>query len=208
MAKRIPLSPAPLAALTIETWPIDKPVPYEKNARIISDEAIAKVAASLKAFGFRQPIVVDKDGVIIAGHTRLRAARYLGIKEVPVSVAADLTPEQVRAYRIADNRTNQETTWDDKILHEELAVIMEDCKESSDQLALVTGFDVAEVETILEITDDEPEVDEKPKTAKGRTKMMHACPKCGHTWHAGDPPPTPETKRVKRKNPFGKAQDD
>ena len=78
------------------------------------------MAASLKEFGFRQPIVVDGDGVIIAGHTRLLGAKRLGLKEVPVHVASGLTPEQVKAYRIADNRSAQETTWDLELLPLEL----------------------------------------------------------------------------------------
>ena len=94
--------------------------PYEQNPRQ-NDQAVDAVAASLKEFGFRQPIVVDADGVIIAGHTRWKAARKLGLAKVPVHVATDLTPEQVRAYRIADNKTGELADWDLTILPIELA---------------------------------------------------------------------------------------
>ena len=89
--------------------------PYEKNPRI-NDNAVEAVANSIKEFGWRQPIVVDKDNVIIAGHTRWKAAKRLKMKEVPVIVASDLDEEQVRAYRIADNSTGELATWDFDIL--------------------------------------------------------------------------------------------
>lgn len=103
------------------TWvAIDAITPYENNPRKIPKEAIEKVAASIREFGFRQPIVVDKDMVVVVGHTRLLAARSLGYDEVPVLVASDLPPEKVKAYRLADNRTNEFTSWDDDRLMEEL----------------------------------------------------------------------------------------
>src|SRR5438128_9810613 len=78
--------------------------PYENNPRL-NDQAVDAVAASIREFGFRQPIVVDADGVIIVGHVRYKAALKLGLKKVPVHVAKDLTPEQIKAYRIGDNKT-------------------------------------------------------------------------------------------------------
>jgi len=78
--------------LQVEWWPLDKLIPYARNARICPESAIAKVAGSLAEFGFRQPIVVDEQGVIIAGHTRLLAAQRLGLAQVPVHVATDLSP--------------------------------------------------------------------------------------------------------------------
>ena len=107
------------------TWvAIDAITPYENNPRKIPKEAIEKVAASIREFGFRQPIVVDKDMVVIVGHTRLLAARSLGYDEVPVLVASDLPPEKVKAYRLADNRTNEFTSWDDDRLMEELTAFL------------------------------------------------------------------------------------
>ena len=89
--------------MKIEYWEIEKVRPYDKNPRR-NDKAVDTVAKSIAEFGFRQPIVVDKDGVIVVGHTRYKAALLLKLKTVPVHVAADLTPQQVRAYRLADNR--------------------------------------------------------------------------------------------------------
>lgn len=92
--------------------------PYENNARF-NDEAVEFVANSIREFGFQQPIVVDKDRVIIAGHTRYKAAKELGIKEVPVVVANDLSEEKVKAYRLADNKTGEMAQWDfDKLFQE------------------------------------------------------------------------------------------
>lgn len=98
--------------------------PYENNPRN-NDSAVDAVAASIREFGWQQPIVVDKDGVIIAGHTRYKAAKKLKLKEVPVVVADNLTDEQVRAYRLADNKSGELAEWDFAALEEELAVISE-----------------------------------------------------------------------------------
>jgi DNA modification methylase len=93
--------------------------PYANNPRV-NDSAVDAVAASLKEFGFRQPVVVDTDGVIIVGHTRWKAAQKLGLEKVPVHVATDLTPAQIKAYRIADNQTNTLAKWDFDLLPIEL----------------------------------------------------------------------------------------
>ena len=82
---------------------------YSNNPRKISEEAIQRVAASIREFGFKQPIVIDSNSVIIAGHTRLKAAELLGLETVPVIRADDLTPEQVKAYRLADNKVAEAT---------------------------------------------------------------------------------------------------
>ena len=93
--------------------------PYEQNPRI-NDEAVDAVAASIREFGFRQPIVVDTDDVIVCGHTRWKAAKNLGLEEVPVHVAKDLTPAQIRAYRLADNKSAEIATWNYDLLPIEL----------------------------------------------------------------------------------------
>jgi site-specific DNA-methyltransferase (adenine-specific) len=96
--------------------------PYDNNPRQ-NDAGVDAVAASLREFGFRQPIVVDEDGVIVVGHTRFKAALKLGLTEVPVHVAVGLTPAQLKAYRIADNQTSQLSGWDqDKLALELLAL--------------------------------------------------------------------------------------
>src|SRR5688572_20797986 len=98
--------------MDVTLWPIDKVIPYARNARVIPPQAVDKVAASIREFGWRQPIVVDTAGVIVAGHTRLLGARKLGLTEVPVHVATELSAAQIKAYRLMDNRSHQETTWD------------------------------------------------------------------------------------------------
>ena len=108
------------AKFAVELRKIDDIRPYEKNPRI-NDKAVDAVAASLKEFGFRQPIVVDTDGVIVCGHTRWKAAQKLGLAKAPVHVAKDLTPEQIKAYRIADNKSGELAEWDFDILPIELA---------------------------------------------------------------------------------------
>jgi hypothetical protein len=126
--------------MSVEMWPIERPIPYGRNARVIPESAVAKVAGSIHEFGFRQPIVVDESGVIIAGHTRLLAAQRLGLERVPVVVAAGLTPAQVKAYRLADNRTGQEATWDMELLGIELEEL-----STLDIDLLLTGFEEDEV---------------------------------------------------------------
>src|SRR5271154_5110604 len=93
--------------LLIEVWPIDRPKDYPKNARKWSSQAVEKVASSIREYGWRQPVVVDVNDVIVIGHLRRTAARSLGLTEIPVHVAKDLTPAQIRGLRLADNRTNQ-----------------------------------------------------------------------------------------------------
>lgn len=105
--------------MNIELWPIDRPKPYGQNPRI-NDEAVDAVARSIQEFGFRQPIVVDEHDVIIVGHTRLKAARKLGLAQVPVHVATGLTPAQIRGLRIADNQTATIAEWNPELLSLEL----------------------------------------------------------------------------------------
>lgn len=101
---------------------IDEITPYENNPRH-NDQAVEYVANSIKQFGWKVPIVIDADGVIVAGHTRWKAAKSLGIKEVPCVVADDLTEEQVKAYRLADNKVAEISSWDYGMLEEELQAI-------------------------------------------------------------------------------------
>ena len=143
--------------------------PYERNPRL-NDKAVDAVAASLKEFGFRQPIVVDADGVIIAGHTRYKAALQLGLQKVPVHVATDFTPEQVKAYRIADNKTGEIAEWDFTILPIELSEL----EESGFDLDLL-GFGDKELTKLLNMNieqgltdpDEIPEPPDDPVTQKG-----------------------------------------
>lgn len=108
-----------MAELKVKWVPIGEVRPYPGNPRR-NDQAVDAVAASIREFGWRQPIVVDADGTIVCGHTRYKAARRLGEESVPVTVAADLTPEQVAAYRLADNKVGELAEWDDGLLSLEL----------------------------------------------------------------------------------------
>ena len=138
---------------------IDEIRPYENNPRV-NDGAVGAVAESIREFGFQQPIVVDRDGVIIAGHTRYKAAQKLGLTEVPVVVAGNLTDEQVRAYRLADNKTGELAEWDFSALEEELAGIGE--LDMS-----LFGFEPKEMKEPEEITEDDYE-EEPPEVPKAR----------------------------------------
>jgi DNA modification methylase len=132
--------------LSVEMWPIDRPEPYGKNPRKPSPRAVEKVAASLGEFGWRQPIVVDKHGVIVAGHKRLEAALSLGMTEVPVHVAKDLTAGQAKAYRLMDNRSTEESEWDLDLLMEEVV----DLQALGEGLDLtLTGFEQDEIDAFL-----------------------------------------------------------
>lgn len=93
--------------------------PYENNPRI-NDDAVEPVAESIKQFGFKVPIIIDKNGVIITGHTRYKAAQLLELKKVPCIIADDLTPEQIKAFRVADNKTAEFAEWDYELLAAEL----------------------------------------------------------------------------------------
>jgi len=128
----------------IEQWKIDRVKPYENNPRI-NDDAVDAVAASIREFGFRQPIVVDTEGVMIVGHTRYKAAQKLGLEKVPVHVAKDLTPEQIRAYRIADNKTAELAEWNYDLLPIELSQL----GEAGFDLQLL-GFDADELAQLLD----------------------------------------------------------
>lgn len=158
--------------MQVELWDVSRPIPYGKNPRTIPESAISKVTASIKSFGFRQPIVVDKEGVIVVGHTRLLAAQRLGLKEVPVHVATDLSKTDARAYRIADNRVGTESTFSNDLLALELG----DLKLEGFDLEL-TGFNIDELvalealgnSTSEGLTDEDavPETPEDPVTILG-----------------------------------------
>jgi hypothetical protein len=132
------------AAMHVEMRSINTIRPYENNPRH-NDAGVDAVAASLREFGFRQPIVVDEEGIIIIGHTQYKAALKLGLEEVPVHVAVGLTPAQARAYRIADNQTATLSTWDDDKLPIELAQLQEMNFDLSQ-----TGFSADELMRLLD----------------------------------------------------------
>lgn len=106
----------------LEYRPLKSLIPYENNPRKNAN-AVDAVAESINTFGFRVPLVIDRDGVIVAGHTRYKAAKRLRIKLVPCIIADDLTPEQIKAFRLIDNRTGELANWIDDLLQEELLQI-------------------------------------------------------------------------------------
>lgn len=128
--------------MKVELLPIKQVVPYARNPRL-NAHAVEKVAASIKEFGFRQPIVVDTEKVIVAGHVRFEAAKQLGLKKVPVHVADELTPEQIKAYRITDNRVGEESEWDKALLQLEVAEL-----DGAEFDAEVLGFNAEELKEI------------------------------------------------------------
>ncbi len=146
----LPDRAAATTKLHVAQWPIARPKPYPNNPRLISDDAVAKVAASIQRYGWRSPIVVDEHDVVLAGHTRLLAARQLELKTVPVHIALGLTVDEANAYRLADNRTGEESEWD----LEKLAFELKDLPAD-----LPTGFDADEIEKLLldELDDGEPD---------------------------------------------------
>jgi ParB-like chromosome segregation protein Spo0J len=128
----------------VEMRPISSIRPYENNPRL-NDAGVDAVAASIREFGFRQPIVVDEDGVIIVGHTRYKVALKLGLDEVPVHVAVGMSPAQAKAYRIADNQTATMSAWDDDKLPLELALL-----QQMDFNLNLTGFSADELMRLLD----------------------------------------------------------
>ena len=127
-------------------------IPYEKNPRH-NEGAITAVAKSIEKFGFKVPIVVDASNVIVNGHTRLKAAKYLGLKEVPTIIADDLTPEQIKAFRLADNKVGEIATWDEELLNAELDELA-DLDLDFDMTEF--GFDLPDIEgEEVEVIEDE-----------------------------------------------------
>jgi len=155
--------------MIVENIDINLLKPYANNPRKLTPKAIEKVAESLKQFGFRQPIVVDNNNIIVVGHTRYQASRKLGYTQVPITKINNLTKEQINAYRIADNRTNEEAEWDDELL----ALEIKDLEMKDFDISL-TGMDKPELDKILfeekqgNTDDDEvPEAPEEPITKPG-----------------------------------------
>ena len=137
--------------MEVQMMEISKIIPYENNPRI-NDEAVEQVANSIHEFGFRNPIIVDKNMVIIAGHTRLKASEKLGLKLVPVLIAEDLSEDQANALRLADNKTGEIARWDKKKLDEELRNI--DWEALGMHMTDI-GFDDIFASDFKEVTDDE-----------------------------------------------------
>lgn len=169
--------------MNVQQVKIEKVKPYDKNPRK-NKAAVDYVANSIKEFGFQQPIVVDKDMVVIAGHTRLKAAKKLKLKEVPVVIADNLTEEQVKAYRLADNKTAEKAEWDFDLLTDELLSLQE---LDFDMEQFGFDFDFSEDEEAVEDDNWEADVPEEPISKRGdiwvlgRHRLM-----CGDSTDAAD----------------------
>lgn len=158
---------------------IDELNPYENNPRK-NDKAVKYVAESIRQFGFKVPIVVDGDNTIIAGHTRFKAARMLNLEDVPCIVADDLTPEQIKAFRLADNKVSEKAEWDFDLLEDELADILDINMED-------LGFDFFEKDTKVVDDNYDKSVPKNPRSKLGdvfqlgRHRLM-----CGDSTDSGD----------------------
>lgn len=169
--------------ITIVPRKVSELVPYEKNPRKISEEAINAVAESIQEFGFKNPILIDKNNVIIAGHTRRLASLKLGLERVPCVVVDDLTPQQIKALRLADNKTNELAEWDIGELDLELEGLLDMDMERF-------GFDIPDIAESGEATEDD--FDEEtakivPKVQRGEVWVLgnHRL-MCGDTSNADD----------------------
>jgi site-specific DNA-methyltransferase (adenine-specific) len=131
-------------------------LPYANNPRH-NDNAVEAVASSIKEFGFKVPIIIDKDNIIVAGHTRLKAAQKLGLQAVPCIVADDLSPEQIKAFRIADNKTAELSEWDFEKLESEL----QELADLDVEMAQFGFDDLLEHEPTEIVEDEVPEIDEE-----------------------------------------------
>ena len=158
--------------MKIQNIELSKILPYINNPR--KNLNVDKVASSIKEFGFQQPIVVDKQFVIIVGHTRYEAAKKLELKEVPI-VIADLSEVQAKAYRIADNKVAQDNYWDFEKLQLELDSILENNYE-----LMNTGFDVDELDNLLNKVEDKEDNIEDSEITEDNLKASKKCPSCGY----------------------------
>ena len=155
--------------LTVEQWPTERLTPYIRNPRK-NDGAVDKMCAAIREFGFRIPIVAKSDGSVVDGHLRLKAAQKLGLAEVPVALADDLSESQIKAFRLLANRSAAWAEWDDELL----ALELQDLQEAGYDLGL-TGFDTGELKSLMEdgpatgLTDEDsvPEVPTQPVTKPG-----------------------------------------
>ena len=162
----------------IEHWPIDKLLPYVRNARQHSDEQIAQIAASIAEFGFVNPILTGADGVLVAGHGRLAAARKLGLPTVPVVVLDHLTPTQRRALVLADNRLAELATWDDALLRIELEALQDDGFDLD-----LTGFDADALAELL--ADEEPQIEGRTEDDAIPEMPEEPVSRSGDVWRLG-----------------------
>ena len=177
----------------VERWPLDRLIPYARNARTHSEEQVAQIAASIREFGFTNPVLIDEAGGIIAGHGRVLAARKLGIADVPVMAAIGWTEAQKRAYVIADNKLTENAGWDKELLRLEVA----DLAEMGFDLPLM-GFSEAELASLAASANpgltDPDEVPDLPATPVSHPGDLWICG--DHRVLCGDATVTSDIERV------------
>ena len=159
-----------------ETWPVEKLVEYARNPRK-NDHAVDRVAAAIREFGFRVPVVAKSDGTVVDGHLRLKAAKKLGLTEVPVVLADDMTEIQIKAFRLSVNKIAEIAEWDDDLLALELGEL-----HAADFDMAWLGFDAGELSAAMGLDSLPPE--EAPESSSKEIdpddyKMGCMCPKCG-----------------------------
>ena len=155
--------------MKIALWEIENIIPYENNPRV-NDNAVDAVVKSIREFGFQQPIVVDQQSIIIAGHTRLKAAHVLKLKKCPVHVAENLTEQQVKAYRLADNKVGELAIWEKS----KLAIEIQELSDLDFDLD-VTGFGLNDIEP----PDFDPGTEDEQGKLDELEPKMETCPECG-----------------------------
>ena len=162
-----------MRASEVPTRPVAELVPYARNSRTHSEAQVAQIAASIREFGFTNPVLIDGEGGIIAGHGRVLAAQSLGLEAVPVLVLDHLTDAQRRAYVIADNKLALNAGWDEDVLRSELEAL------AADDVGLeITGFDQDELDALFSIVEFEPGVaDDQSRIDRVHPKTV-TCPHC------------------------------
>ena len=159
-----------------ETWPIDKLIEYARNPRK-NDHAVDRVAAAIREFGFRVPVVAKSDGTVVDGHLRLKAAKKLGLTEVPVVLADDMTDLQIKAFRLSVNKMAELAEWDDELL----AIELHELNAADFDMALI-GFDAAGLALAMGLgADFEPGSEDDQSKLDEKAPII--CPACAHEFH-------------------------
>jgi len=159
-----------------ETWPIDKLIEYVRNPRK-NDHAVDRVAAAIREFGFRVPVVAKSDGTVVDGHLRLKAAKKLGLTEVPVVLADDMTDLQIKAFRLSVNKMAELAEWDDELL----AIELHELNAADFDMALL-GFEASELSIKMGMgADFTPGTEEDQSRLDEKSPIT--CPACGHEFH-------------------------
>ncbi|HUW79507.1 MAG TPA: ParB N-terminal domain-containing protein [Acidocella sp.] len=162
--------------LTFETWPIERCIEYARNPRK-NDHAVDKVAAAIREFGFRVPICAKSDGTVVDGHLRLKAAKKLGLTEVPVVLADDMSEAQIKAFRLSVNKVAELAEWDKELL----ALEFGELEDMGFDLSL-TGFDADEIGALFDEPDFAPGTEDDQGKLDELAPKIVTCPHCNKDW--------------------------